>query len=161
MSGFRFSPDGKQLVLTAADQPSKDEEDRKKVKDDTMVIDRDIRMTHLWLFDIEKKSEKRMTEGDFTVSDPQWSPDGTRITYTTRPTPKADDGDLSDLWMLTVATGERRKLWATTARATMRAGLRTANGLLIRGGPASGVATSYLYLAAGQRRDSQTAFRNL
>ena len=82
VSGFRFSPDGKQLVLTAADQPSKDEEDRKKVKDDTMVIDRDIRMTHLWLWNIEKKEEKRMTEGDFTVSDPQWSPDGTRISYT-------------------------------------------------------------------------------
>jgi dipeptidyl aminopeptidase/acylaminoacyl peptidase len=58
VSGFRFSPDSKRLVLTAADQPSKDEEDRKKVKDDTLVIDRDIRMTHLWLFDIEKKSEK-------------------------------------------------------------------------------------------------------
>ena len=96
VTGFRFSPDGKHLVLTATDQPSKDEEDRRKVKDDTMVIDRDIRMTHLWLFDIGKKEEKRVTEGNFTVSDPQWSPDGTRITYTTRPTPKADDGDLSD-----------------------------------------------------------------
>src|ERR1043165_4342072 len=84
VSGFHFSPDGKRLVLTAVDQPSKDEEDRKKVKDDTMVIDHDIKMTHLWLFDIGKKEEKRLTEGDYTVSDPQWSPDGTRITYTTR-----------------------------------------------------------------------------
>ena len=100
VSGFRFSPDGKRLVLSAADQPSKDEEDRKKVKDDTMVIDHDIKMTHLWLFDIDKKEEKRLTEGDFTVSDPQWSPEGDRITYTRRPTPKADDGNLSDLWMV-------------------------------------------------------------
>src|SRR3989449_3713082 len=84
VTGFRFSPDGKQLLLSAADQPSKDEEDRKKVKDDTMVIDRDIRMTHLWVWNIEKKEEKRLTESKFTVSDPQWSPDGTRITYTTR-----------------------------------------------------------------------------
>src|SRR6185295_12937844 len=38
VSGFRFSPDGKQLLLSAADQPNKDEEDRKKVKDDTIVI---------------------------------------------------------------------------------------------------------------------------
>src|SRR2546425_7136581 len=70
VSGFRFSPDGKQLLLTAADQPSKDEEDRKKVKDDTMVIDHDLKMTHLWLFDVAKKEEKRLTEGNFTVSDP-------------------------------------------------------------------------------------------
>src|SRR3989442_7633692 len=110
VSGFRFSPDGKRLVLTATDQPSKDEEDRKKVKDDTMVIDHDIKMTHLLLWNIEQKDEKRLTEGNFTVSDPQWSPDGTRITYTTRPTPRADDGALSDVWLVTVANGEKRKL---------------------------------------------------
>src|SRR5437660_5851955 len=109
VAGFRFSPDGKQLLLTAVDQPSKDEEDRKKVKDDTMVIDHDLKMTHLWLWDIAKKEEKRLTEGSFTVSDPQWSPDGTRITYTTRPTPKADDGSLSDVWMVTVASGDKKK----------------------------------------------------
>src|SRR5437870_5536491 len=110
MSGFRFSPDSKQLLLSAADQPSKEEEDRKKVKDDTMVIDHDIKMSHLWLFDIAKKEEKRLTEGNFTVSDPQWSPDGARITYTTRPTPRADDGALSDVWILTIAGGEKKKL---------------------------------------------------
>src|SRR5216684_7747938 len=110
VAGFRWSRDGKQLLLSAVDQPAKDEEDRKKVKDDTIVIDRDIKMTHLWLWNIEKKEDKRLTEGNFTVSDPQWSPDGTRITYTTRPTPRADDGALSDVWLVTVANGEKRKL---------------------------------------------------
>src|SRR5713226_5944524 len=119
VTGFRFSPDGKQLLLSAIDQPSKDEEDRKKVKDDTMVIDHDIKMAHLWLFDVTKKEERRLTEGDFTVSDPQWSPDGTRITYTTRPTPKADDGSLSDLWMVTVATGEKKKLVSETGASDL------------------------------------------
>ena len=110
VAGFRFSPDGKQLLLTAVDQPSKDEEERKKVKDDTMVIDHDIRMTHLWLWNVARKDEKRLTEGEYTVSDPQWSPDGARITYTTRPTPRADDGALSDVWILTIAGGEKKKL---------------------------------------------------
>ncbi|HBB95164.1 MAG TPA: hypothetical protein DC054_07215 [Blastocatellia bacterium] len=110
VTGFHFSPDGKRLVLTAVDQPSKDEEDRKKVKDDTMVIDHDLKMTHLWVFGLDKKDEKRLTEGNYTVSDPQWSPDGTRITYTTRPTPKADDGALSDVWVLTVASGDKKKI---------------------------------------------------
>src|SRR5207237_6914871 len=85
VTGFHFSPDGKRLVLTAVDQPSKDEEDRKKVKDDTMVIEHDIQMTHLWLFDIEKKEEKRPTEGECTVSDPERSPAAAATTYTTRP----------------------------------------------------------------------------
>ncbi len=110
VTGFRFSPDGKHLLLTAADQPNKDEEERKKVKDDPIVMDRDIKMSHLWLWDIEKKEGKRLTEGDFTISEPQFSPDGTRVTYTTRPTPKADDGSLSEVWVLTVANGEKKKL---------------------------------------------------
>ncbi len=146
VTGFRFSPDSKRLVLTSVDQPSKDEEDRKKVKDDTMVIDRDLKMTHLWLFDIEKKEEKRVTQGDFTVSDPQWSPDGTRITYTTRPTPKADDGDLSDLWMLTVATGEKKKIVGDDGASDTARWSPNGEWIAFTGGPASGVATSYLYL---------------
>jgi len=108
--GFVFSPDGKSLLLLAADQPSKEEEQKKKDKDDTILIDQDIKMTHLWLWDIDKKEAKRLTEGSFTVSDPRFAPDGTRATYVTRPTPKADDGDLSDIWVLTLATGEKRKL---------------------------------------------------
>jgi len=115
VGGFHFSPDGKRLVLTAVDQPAKDEEDRKKLKDDTMVIDHDIKMTHLWLFDIDKKQEKRLTEGDYTVSDPQWSPDGTRISYTTRPTPKADDGDQDNIWILTVASGAKKEITSDDA----------------------------------------------
>jgi len=115
INAFHFSPDGKQLVLVATDQPAKDEEERKKVKDDPILIDRDLKMAHLWLFNIEKKEEKRITEGDFTVSDPQWSPDGTQITYTTRPTPKADDGGLSDVWRINIATGEKKKIEDTPA----------------------------------------------
>jgi dipeptidyl aminopeptidase/acylaminoacyl peptidase len=148
VSGFRFSPDGKQLLLSATDQPPKDEEDRKKVKDDTMVIDHDIKMTHLWLWNIEKKDEKRLTEGNFTVSDPQWSPDGTRVSYTTRPTPKADDGSLSNVWVLTIASGEKKKLeddagssdlarWSPDGKWIAYTGSRDAS---------AGVSTTYLYL---------------
>ncbi len=115
VSGFHFSPDGNRLVLTATDQPGKDEEDRKKVKDDTMVIDHDIKMTHLWLFDLQRKDEKRLTEGEYTVSDPQWSPDGTSISYVTRPTPKADDGDLANIWVLNVAGGEKKQITSDDA----------------------------------------------
>src|SRR5436853_7373177 len=61
VAGFRFSPDGKQLLLTAVDQPSKDEEERKKVKDDTMVLDHDLKMTHLWMWNVARKDEKRLT----------------------------------------------------------------------------------------------------
>ena len=163
VSGFRFSPDGKQLLLSAADQPNKDEEDRKKVKDDTIVMDRDIKMTHLWLWDIEKKNDKRLTEGTFTTSDPQWSPDGTRISYSARPTPKADDGSLSDVWVMTVASGEKKKLednagssdnarWSPDGKWVAYTGTPDPNG---------GVSTSFLYLVpagGGTPRELTTKF---
>ena len=148
ISGFHFSPDGKRLVLTAVDQPNKDEEDRKKVKDDTMVIDHDIRMTHLWLFDIDKKEEKRLTEGEFTVSDPQWSPDGTRISYTARPSPKADDGSLSHIWILNVANGDKQSgLGGASDNARWSP---DGKWIAYTGSPdeGSGVSPTYLYLVS-------------
>src|SRR5258706_16078314 len=63
VSGVRFSPDGKQLLLSATGQPAKDEEDRKKGKDDTEVIDQEIKRTHLWPGNVETKAEERLTEG--------------------------------------------------------------------------------------------------
>ena len=161
VSGFRFSPDGKRLVLTAVDQPNKDEEDRKKVKDDTIVMDRDIKMSHLWLFDVDKKDEKRLTEGAFTVTDPQWSPDGTRITYVTRPTPKADDGGLSDIWMVTVANGEKKKIVGDEGSSDSARWSPNGEWIAYGGNPngGSGVATTYLYLvpAAGGAPKQLTA----
>ena len=148
ISSFRFSPDGKQLLFLATDQPGKEEEERKKVKDDTIEIDRNLKMTHLWLWNIEKKEEKRITDGEFTVSDQQWSPDGTQVSYTTRPTPRADDGSLSDVWVMNIATGAKRKLedtsapsdsarWSPDGKWIAYAGTADVN---------DGVSTTYLYL---------------
>ena len=161
VSGFRFSPDGKRLVLTAVDQPNKDEEDRKKLKDDPIVMDRDIKMSHLWLFDVEKKDEKRLTEGNFTVGDPQWSPDGTRITYVTRPTPKADDGGLSDIWMVTVASGDKKKIVGDEGSSDSARWSPNGEWIAYSGSPdgGSGVSTTYLYVmpAAGGAAKQLTA----
>src|SRR5881394_3622434 len=148
VSGFHFSPDGKRLVLTAVDQPNKDEEDRKKVKDDTMVIDHDLKMAHLWVYDLNKKEEKRLTEGNYTASDPQWSPDGTRITYTTRPTPRADDGALSDVWVVTVASGEKKKIAGEPGAADNARWSPDGKWIAFTGTPDRdpGPSTSFLYL---------------
>jgi len=163
VSGFRFSPDGRQLVFAAVDQPGKDEEERKKVKDDPMVIDRDIKMTHLWLWNIEKKEEKRLTEGEFTVSDPQWSPDGMRLTYTTRPTPRADDGSLSDIWMLTIANGEKKKIVGDEGSSDNARWSPDGKWIAYTGNPdaIAGVSTTFLYLlpaAGGTARQLTTKF---
>jgi dipeptidyl aminopeptidase/acylaminoacyl peptidase len=115
VASYQFSPDSKWLLLIARDQPSKDEEQKTKDKDDTLLIDQNIRMSHLWLWNIERKEGKRLTEGAWTVGDAHWSPDGKRVSYTVNPTPRADDGGLTDVWVLELASGEKRKLIADDA----------------------------------------------
>jgi len=113
VGSYEFSPDGKTLLLEATVPESTDQEKRKKDKDDAVVVDHDLKMEHLWTWDIAGGDEKQITHGDFTVSDARWSPDGTHITFTSNPTPRADDASLQTAWVLDVATGKQRKLIET------------------------------------------------
>ncbi|MCL6566692.1 MAG: S9 family peptidase [Acidobacteriia bacterium] len=148
VTAFEFAPDGKRIAFLAADQPSREEEQRRKVRDDAIVVDKDIQRTHLWLFDLETKEEKRLTEGPFTVSDPQWSPDGRQIAFVTRPTPRADDGARSDIWILDVASGERRALAAGPGPEDSPRWSPDGKWIAYTGAPEFTVGRSELYLVA-------------
>jgi len=100
VSGFSISPDGTKLVLTAREPLSEEGRRRGRERDDAEVVDQDFRMSHLWLLDIESGEETRLTEGEFTVSDPQWSPDSSKIAFVTRPNTKIDDSSWSDVWVV-------------------------------------------------------------
>jgi dipeptidyl aminopeptidase/acylaminoacyl peptidase len=110
VGGYEFSPDGKTLLLVATVPESAEQEKRKKEKDDAVVVDHDFKMEHLWSWDIATGEEKQITHGEFTVSDPRWSPDGAHITFTSNPTPRQDDSSLETAWVLEVGTGKQRKL---------------------------------------------------
>ncbi len=111
---FEFSPDGKTLLLVATSAPDAAFEKREKLKDDAVVVDHDFKMAQLWTWNIATGEEIQLTKDDATVSDPQWSPDGMHITYTTNPTPLLDDISLQTAWVLEVASGQKRKLADTT-----------------------------------------------
>ncbi len=108
---FKISPDGTKILFTARDSLSKEEKEKQKIKDDEEVVDQKFRMAHLWVYDLKKGREDRFTEGEFTVSDPQWSPDSKYIAYETRPNPKVDESWNSDIWVLEVETKETHKLY--------------------------------------------------
>jgi Tol biopolymer transport system component len=81
---FRWSPDGKRIAYVVRDTPQdKAERDkRKKDKFDAIVVDSGFIYSHLWTINLDTKEKRRVTEGSFTVSDPQWSPDGVWVAYT-------------------------------------------------------------------------------
>jgi dipeptidyl aminopeptidase/acylaminoacyl peptidase len=84
VSAFRWSPDGKRLAFITRDTPKDkaEREKRKKEKFDTIVVEKEFTYSHLWTINVETREKQRVTEGDFSVSGPQFSPDGKWIAFT-------------------------------------------------------------------------------
>lgn len=110
VTAFAWAPDGKTIAHLATEPLSEEEDKKTKAKDDERVIDRDLKMAHLWTVDVDTKKATRLTEGDFTLADARFSPDGREVAVVRRPTPKADDGDLADVLIVPVAGGAMRVL---------------------------------------------------
>lgn len=103
VQSFQWSPDGSRIAYVAAQEPTPEEERKQKDKDDAQVVDRDFKFARIWVIDLRTKKASELVSGEFTASDPQWSPDGRQLAYVVNPTPKADDGSRSDIWVTDAA----------------------------------------------------------
>jgi dipeptidyl aminopeptidase/acylaminoacyl peptidase len=83
VSQFRWSHDAKRIAYVVRDTPQDKAERDKRRRDrfDAIVVDSDFIYSHLWTIDVATKKKQRVTEGTFSASDPQWSPDGKWIAY--------------------------------------------------------------------------------
>jgi dipeptidyl aminopeptidase/acylaminoacyl peptidase len=127
---FSWSPDSGRLVLVLRDPspgeleaaedkntnkdgeatPEKEKEKKKTRK--PWVIDRlhfkedtvgylDHRRTHLYTFDLARKTLTQITSGDFDDSEPAWSPDATQLAFSSnRSKPDPDANYNSDIWVV-------------------------------------------------------------
>ncbi|HTQ61922.1 MAG TPA: S9 family peptidase [Candidatus Solibacter sp.] len=117
---FEWSPDSTRLVLAIQDPKPEDlEGDKDKEKPAAkpkvqapFVIDRlqfkrdtigylDRRRTHLYVFDVAKKTSTQITSGDFDDSQPAWSPDGKLLAFTSnRSVPDPDATRDANIWVV-------------------------------------------------------------
>lgn len=92
VTAFRWSPNGARVACVSKIGPSDNlpaNKDRSDVRDYTNPAYKldgvgyyDDRRAHLWMVDVKNSTARQITSGDnHNDSDPQWSPDGSRIAY--------------------------------------------------------------------------------
>jgi len=125
VSNFQWSPDGNQLVLVSRSGPSdsrgefKERSDVRHYKNTSYKYNDtgwfDDRRTHLWVVDVKSggsPNAKQITEGnDWNDSDPQWSPEGTRIAFVSNRTGKEyEQNRNTDIWVISAEGGPLTKI---------------------------------------------------
>ena len=122
VSVFQWSPDDTKLVCVGRSGPSDAvaPADRKSdVRHYTHISYKfndtgwfDDKRSHLWVVNIPSGAAKQITEGDnWNDTDPQWSPDGTRIAFVSNRTGKEYDEDHNtDVWVIPAGGGPLTKI---------------------------------------------------
>jgi dipeptidyl aminopeptidase/acylaminoacyl peptidase len=125
---FEWSPDSTRLVLVLQDPKPEDAEaekdkdkpapakpktqppyviDRLQFKEDTVGY-LDNRRTHLYVFNVEKKSVTQITSGSFDDEQPAWSPDGKQLAFTSnRSMPDPDASRDTNIWVVAADNADK------------------------------------------------------
>jgi dipeptidyl aminopeptidase/acylaminoacyl peptidase len=122
VQSYQWSPEGSRIVVVSSSGPMDgiSTADRKSdVRHYTHIQYKfndtgwfDDKRRHLWVVSVPGGEAKQITEGqDWNDTDPQWSPDGTRIAFVSDRTGKAyDDGHNTDVWVIPAAGGALTKI---------------------------------------------------
>ena len=122
VQSYQWSPEGSRIVVVSTSGPTDGvaAADRKsdvrhyahiqyKFNDTGWFDDK---RRHLWVVSVPGGEAKQITDGqDWNDTDPQWSPDGTRLAFVSDRTGKAfDNSHNTDVWVIPAAGGTLTKI---------------------------------------------------
>jgi dipeptidyl aminopeptidase/acylaminoacyl peptidase len=110
VSNFEWSPDGRWIAFIMTDPKTEEEEKNEKGKNDFRWVDENAKMSRLYLISVQKdaggkREPRKLTTGNYAVSDFDWSGDGSRIVFSHTKTLIANDWTTSDVSIIDVASG--------------------------------------------------------
>jgi dipeptidyl aminopeptidase/acylaminoacyl peptidase len=106
VGSFAFAPSGRQIAFTMQDAVADAMKEREQRWGDIKIEDQDQRYTHLYVLDLESKSTRQLTKGNFVVGSFDWAPDSRRIAFDHRVTGDPADGGTADISVVSVDEGQ-------------------------------------------------------
>jgi dipeptidyl aminopeptidase/acylaminoacyl peptidase len=116
VSSWQFAPDSKRIYFLSPDSFDKANKERKEKKFDVRIRNEEPPLTHLWAFDLNAKTEARLTSGEaYSVSGITISRDSKWIGFEGQPKNRylrtiTEASDYADLYLMEVGTGKIERL---------------------------------------------------
>ncbi len=110
VGNYAWAPDGKSIAFLMTDPLTEQEEKDIKEKRDWVVADH-FRNSHLYLISLKKNEKgeypvRRLTRGDFHITELTWSPDSKTIAFTHQPNSSSEGWYNSDISTIPADSGE-------------------------------------------------------
>jgi len=110
VGSFYWSPDSSRIAFLLPEPETEEEKKKQEERGDVILVDKNLKMIHIQVIEVATKKSKQITRGDFSVDSLSWSPDGEKIVFSGRPTPKVPDLFNTDIYTVSIDKGNIQKI---------------------------------------------------